>query len=111
MAPSPGDYTGLILFILSVRIFGLVILAFFPYVPDPGFSDLNADLYAFLAPLSTIFLLGLLYAWLINLGTREARHKSQRFERFVELVSEPFRPLISSIKTRSLSDSRTQTHT
>src|SRR2546428_3123521 len=103
--------TILILLVLSFQVLVLVILAFFPYVPDPGFSAFNADVYTLLAPLSTIFLLGLLYAWLIKLGTREARHKSQRFERFVELVSEPFRPLISSIKTRSLSDSRTQTHT
>ena len=97
--------TILILLVLSFQVLVLVILAFFPYVPDPGFSAFNADVYTLLAPLSTIFLLGLLYAWLINLGTREARHKSQRFERFVEFVSEPFRPLISSVETRSLSDS------
>ncbi len=105
MTPRQAIITGLILFILSVQVLGLAILALFPYVPDPGFSGLNTYLYAFLAPLSTIFLLGLLYAWLISLGTREARHKSQRFERFAEFLSEPFRPLISSIKTRSLSDS------
>ncbi len=105
MTPRQAIITGLILFILSVQVLGLAILALFPYVPDPGFSGLNTDLYAFLAPLSTIFLLGLLYAWLISLGTREARHKSQRFERFAEFLSEPFRPPISSIKTRSLSNS------
>src|SRR3989441_5492056 len=97
--------TILILLILSFQVLVLLVLAFFPYVPDPGFSAFNADIYTFLAPLSTVFLLGLLYAWLIKLATRESRHYSRRFERFVEFVMEPFRTLISSIKTRSLSDS------
>ncbi len=105
MVPRQAILTGLILLILFFEILVLVILAFFPYVPDPGFSSLNTDIYAFLAPLSTVFLLGLLYAWLIRLGTREARHQSRRFERFVRFVMEPFRTLISSVKTRSLSDS------
>src|SRR2546426_8557270 len=95
--------TILILLILSFQVLALVTLAFFPYVPDPGFSAVNADIYTFLAPLSTIFLLGLLYAWLIKLGTREARRNSKRFERFTQLLSEPFRTLISSVKTQSLS--------
>ena len=95
---------GLILLLLSFQVLVLVVLALFPYAPDPGLSSLNTNIYTFLAPLSTIFLLGLLYAWLIRLGTREARHSSRRFERFVQFLSEPFRTLISSIKTRSLSD-------
>jgi hypothetical protein len=97
--------TGLVLSLLALQVLALVILAFFPYVPDPGFSIVNMDIYVLLAPLSTLFLLGLLYAWLIKLGTREARHRSRRFERLVQFLSEPFRTLISSVKTRSLSDS------
>src|SRR5260370_15929779 len=97
--------TGLVLSLLALQVVALVILVFFPYVPDPGFSIINLDIYVLLAPLSTLFLLGLLYAWLIKLGTGEARHRSRRFERLVQFLSEPFRTLISSIKTRSLSDS------
>src|SRR3989441_3319097 len=97
--------TGLILLALSFQVLVLVILAFFPYVPDPGFSSLDTNIYAFLAPLSTIFLLGLLYAWLIRLGTREARHYSRRFEKLIQFFSEPFQTLVSPVKTRSLSDS------
>ncbi len=105
MTPRQAIFTGLILLILSFQVLVLIILAFFPYVPDPGFSSLNTNIYAFLAPLSTIFLLGLLYAWLIKLGTREARHYSPRFEKLVQFLIEPFRTLISSVKTRSLSES------
>src|SRR2546425_6987344 len=105
MTPRQATLTGLILLILSFQVLVLVVLAFFPYVGAPGFSSLNTNIYAFLAPLSTVFLLGLLYSWLIKLGTRESRHYSRSFERFVEFVMEPFRTLISSIKTRSLSDS------
>src|SRR5712691_5606388 len=97
--------TGLVLSLLALQVLALVILVFFPYVPDPGFSIINMDIYVLLAPLSTFFLLGLLYAWLIKLGTREARHRSPRSERLVRFLSEPFRTLISSAKTRSLSDS------
>jgi len=97
--------TILILLILSFQVLVLLLLAFFPYVPGPGFSALNVDIYTSLAPPSTVFMLGLLYAWLIKLGTREARHRSQRFETFTQFLSEPFRTLVSSVKTRSLSDS------
>jgi len=105
MTQRQAILTGLILLILSFQVLVLVILAFFPYVPDPGFSNLNIDIYFFLAPLSTILLLGLLYAWLIKLATREARHNSRRFDRLVQFLSEPFRILVASVKTRSLSDS------
>src|SRR2546430_3817588 len=104
MTQRQAILTGLILLILSFQVLVLVILAFFPYVSDPGFSNLNIDIYFFLAPLSTILLLGLLYAWLIKLATREASHNSKRFETFTQFLSEPFRTLISSVKTRSLSD-------
>ena len=97
--------TSVILLLLSFQVLVLVILALFPYSPDPGLSSLNNHIYEFLAPLSTIFLLGLLYAWLIKLGTREARHYSRRSERLIQFFSEPFRALVSSIKTRSISDS------
>ena len=107
MNPRQTILTSLIIVILSFQVLALVILTFFPYVPDPGFSGLNTNIYTFLAPLSTIFLLGLLYAWLIKLGTREARHNSRRFERLTRFLSEPFRTLISSVKARSLSDSAT----
>src|SRR2546428_8987437 len=65
--------TGVILLVLSFQVLVLVILAFFPYIPDLGLSNLNMSIYTFLVPLSTVFLLGLLYAWLIKLGIREAR--------------------------------------
>src|SRR5712692_2863871 len=97
--------TGLVLSLLALQVLALVILAIFPYVPDPGFSIINMDIYVLLAPLSTVFLLGLLYAWLIKLGTREARHRSRKFDRLVKFLSEPFQTLIPSVKTRSLSDS------
>ncbi len=97
--------TGVILLGLSLQLLVLVILALFPYLPDPGLSSLNNNIYTFLAPLSTIFLLDLLYTWLIKLGTRRARHYSRRFEKLVQFLIEPFRTLISSVKTRSLSES------
>jgi len=97
--------TVVILLVLSFQVLVLVILALFPYAPDPGLSILNNNIYTFLAPLSTVLLLGLLYAWLIKLGTREARHYSRRFEKLVQFLIEPFRTLISSVKTRSLSES------
>src|SRR2546427_3207856 len=105
MTPRQATLTGLILLILSFQVLVLVVLAFFPYVGATGLSSLNTNIYAFLAPLSTVFLLGLLYSWLIKLGTREARHRSRRFERITQFLSEPFRILMASVKTRSLSDS------
>src|SRR2546427_9525194 len=97
--------TGLILLALSFQVLVLVILAFFPYVPDPGFSSLDTNIYAFLAPLSTIFLLGLLYAWLIRLGTREGVQHSHMFKRLVQFLGEPFRQLRPFVRARSLPDS------
>ena len=105
MTQRKAILTSVILLLLSFQVLVLVILALFPYAPDPGLSSLNNHIYTFLAPLSTIFLLGLLYAWLIKLGTREAGHYSRRFEKLVQFLSEPFRTLIPSVKTRSLSES------
>jgi hypothetical protein len=105
MTQRQAILTSVILLVLSFQVLVLVILALFPYLPDPGLSSLNNHIYTFLAPLSTIFLLGLLYTWLIKLGTIEARHYSRRFERLVQFLREPFRTLIPSVKTRSLSES------
>jgi len=67
---------GLVVFEVST----LAVLVFFPYLPDPGLSNLNMTVYLFLAPLSTLFLLGLLYAWLVRLGTRAAVRRSISFK-------------------------------
>ncbi len=96
--------TGLVLSLLAFQSLVLVILVFFPYLPDPGLAALNTEVYELLAPLSTVLLLGLLYAWLIRLGTREARRRWAWFNLFVRFISEPFRKVVSSIKTTSLSD-------
>jgi hypothetical protein len=74
-------------------------------MPDPGLSSLNMDVYVFLAPLSTVFLLGLLYAWLAKFGTREALRHSTSFKSFLQFLSVPFRNLLTSLRTVSLSDS------
>jgi len=93
----------LILVGLEVRV--LAVLAFFPYLPDPGILSLNMEFYWFLVPLSTVFLLGLLYAWLINLGSREARRYSPRIDNFVRFLAEPFQHLMSPLRASSASDS------
>src|SRR5205823_10434597 len=89
--------TTIVLALLAFELFVLAILAFFPYVPDPGLATLNMSIYMFLAPLSTVFLLGLLYAWLVRFGTREIRHRSSSFNDFVRFLSEPFQKTVSSI--------------
>src|SRR5438093_10361203 len=90
--------TVVILLVLSFQVLVLVILALFPYAPDPGLSSLNNHIYTFLAPLSTIFLLGLLYAWLIKLGTRESSRLLPRFEKLLPFHSEPLPTLIPHVK-------------
>ena len=92
---------GLVAFEISV----LAVLVLFPYLPDPGFSSLNVGLYLLLAPLSALFLLGLLYAWLAKLGTRAAVRRSVAFRSFLQFLSVPFKNLISSLRSVSLSDS------
>ncbi|HEX9428852.1 MAG TPA: hypothetical protein VF944_00590, partial [Candidatus Bathyarchaeia archaeon] len=92
---------GLVAFEISV----LAVLVFFPYLPDPGFSSLNVGLYLLLAPLSTLFLLGLLYAWLVKLGTKAVVQRSVSFKSFLQFLSVPFRNLMSSLRSVSLSDS------
>jgi hypothetical protein len=92
---------GLVAFEISV----LAVLVFFPYLPDPGLSNLNTDVYVLLAPLSTLFLLGLLYTWLAELGTRAAAGRSVSFKSFLQFLSVPFRNILSSLRSVSLSDS------
>src|SRR5713226_1527560 len=92
---------GLVVFEVST----LALLVFFPYLPDHGLSNLNMSVYLFLAPLSTLFLLGLLYAWLVRLGTRAAVRRSISFKSFLQFLSVPFRTLLSSLRSVSLFDS------
>src|SRR5205809_2507773 len=97
--------TTIVLALLAFELFVLAILAFFPYVPDPGLATLNMSIYTFLAPLSTVILLGLLYAWLVRFGTREIRRRSSRFNDFVRFLSEPFQKTASLIKSTALYES------
>src|SRR5438093_13751747 len=97
--------TGLVLSLLVFQSLVLGLLVFFPYLPDPGLAALNAEVYELLAPLSTVLLLGLLYAWLVRIGTREARSRSSSFKKLVRFLSEPFQRILSSVKDTSLSDS------
>ena len=97
--------TIVILGLVSFEISVLAVLVFFPYLPDPGLSNLNTDVYVLLAPLSTLLLLGLLYAWLAKLGTKAATRRSVSFKSFLQFLSVPFRSLLSSLRSVSLSDS------
>ncbi len=105
MTPRQAIFTGLILLILSFQVLVLAILVFFPYLPDLGLSKLNTDLYFFLAPLSTIFLLGLLYAWLLSIVGRGASRYSSSARSIIHFFSEPFQRILSFVRTRSLSES------
>ncbi len=90
--------------LVAFEVSALAVLAFFPYLPDPGLSNLNTEFYLLISPLSTVFLLGLLYAWLVKLGTRAAVRRSVAFKSFLQFLSVPFRNLISSVRSVSLSD-------
>lgn len=105
MIPRQAVLTTIVFCLMAFEVLVLAMLMLLPYVPDPGFANLNMNVYVFLAPLSTISLLGLLYAWLLRLGTRELRRHLAKFNSFVQFLAEPFGTLISSIKTRSLSES------
>ncbi len=105
MTPRQAIFTGLILLILSFQVLVLAILVFFPYLPDLGLSNINNDTYFLLSPLSTVFLLELLYAWLLRLVAKEATRYSSTARSIAHFVSEPFANIISSVRTRSLSDS------
>ncbi len=105
MTPRQTIIVAVLLGLLAFQILTFAILTFFSSLPDQGLSALNSSAYMILAPLSTVFLLGLLYAWLLRLGTRIARLRVARFDRFVRFLSEPFHGVISSMKAASLSDS------
>src|SRR2546422_10759185 len=105
MTQRQAILTGVIMIVLSFQLLVLAILVFFPYLPDLGLSNLNNDTYFFLAPLSTVFLLELLYAWLLRLLAKEATRYSSTARSIAHFVSEPFANIISSVRTRSLSDS------
>ncbi len=91
--------------LLACELAVLAILALYPYASDPGLAALNIGIFTLLAPLSTVALLGLLYAWIARFGTREARSRSHRFDSFILFLAEPFRETISRIRHMSLSDS------
>jgi len=105
MTQRQAIFTGVILIVLSFQLLVLAILVFFPYLPDLGLSNINNDTYLLLSPLSTVFLLELLYAWLLRLVAREATRYSSTARSIAHFVSEPFANIISSVRTRSLSDS------
>src|SRR5438132_3235567 len=105
MTQRQAILTSVILIVLSFQVLVLAILVFFPYLPDPRLSNINNDAYFLLSPLSTIFLLELLYAWLLRIVAREATRYSSTARSLAHFVSEPFTKIISSIRTRSLSDS------
>jgi hypothetical protein len=94
--------TGIVLGLLAFQVLVLVILAFFPYIPDPGLSNLNTDLYFLLSPFSTIFLLGVLYTWLLRIAAKEATRYSSKARTIAHFLSEPFQKILESVRTRSL---------
>jgi hypothetical protein len=94
---------GLTIFLLLFEAIVLVMIALFPYGSDPGLATIHATVYSLLAPLSTVFLLGILYAWLVWLGGREASRRSRRFRSLVDFLAEPFRQIVSTIRNIPLS--------
>src|SRR5438132_11685584 len=105
MTQRQAIFTGVILIVLSFHVLVLVILVFFPYLPDPGLSSINNDTYFLLSPLSTVFLLELLYAWLLRIVAREATRYSSTARSIVHFFSEPFQKVFASVRARSLSES------
>src|SRR5438309_2887802 len=105
MTQRQAILTGVVLIVLSFQVLVLAILVFFPYLPDPGLSSINNDTYFLLSPLSTVFLLELLYAWLLRIVAREATRYSSTARSIVHFFSEPFQKVLASLRTRSLSDS------
>jgi hypothetical protein len=97
--------TGIILGLLALQVLVLVILAFFLYLPDPGLFNLNTDLYFLVSPLSTIFLLELLYAWILRIAAKETTRYSSTARSIARFLSEPFQKILASVRTRSLSES------
>ena len=94
----------ILLGLLAFELVAIVILAAFPYLPDPGVVWLNSADYVLLQPLTTILTLGLLYAWLAKSLLKRASRHSFRFRAFIHFIGEPFQNLLKSIRTTSLSD-------
>src|SRR2546421_10366132 len=105
MTQRQAIFTGVVLIVLSFQVLVLAILVFFPYLPDLGLSNLNNDTYFLLSPLSTVFLLELLYAWLLRIVAREATRYSSTARSIVHFFSEPFQKVFASVRARSLSES------
>src|SRR3989475_4706389 len=105
MTQRQAIFTGVVLIVLSFQVLVLAILVFFPYLPDLGLSGINNDTYFLLSPLSTVFLLELLYAWLLRIVAREATRYSSTARSIVHFFSEPFQKVLASVRTRSLSES------
>jgi len=105
MTQRQAIFTGVIMIVLSFQLLVLAILVFFPYLPDLGLSNINNDTYFLLSPLSTIFLLELLYAWLVRLVARGATRYSSTARSIVYFFSEPFGKVLASVRTRSFSES------
>src|SRR3989475_13129270 len=105
MTQRQAILTGVILIVLSFQVLVLAILVFFPYLPDPGLSSINNDTYFLLSPLSTIFLLELLYAWLLRIAAREATRYSSTARSIVHFFSQPFQKVFPSVRARSISES------
>src|SRR2546421_3600462 len=105
MTQRQAIFTGVVLIVLSFQVLVLAIPVFFPYLPDPGLSSINKDTYFLLSPLSTIFLLELLYAWLLRIVAREATLYSSTARSIVHFFSEPFQKVLASVRARSLSES------
>src|SRR5438128_7636738 len=105
MTQRQAIFTGVILIVLSFHVLVLAILVFFPYLPDLGLSNINNDTYFLLSPLSTVFLLELLYAWLLRIVAREATRYPSTARSIVHFFSQPFQKVLASVRTRSLSES------
>src|SRR5437879_12122433 len=105
MTQRQAIFTGVIMIVLSFQLLVLAILVFFPYLPDLGLSNINNDTYFLLSPLSTVFLLELLYAWLLRIVPREAARYSSTSRSITHFLSYHSANNISSVTTPSLSDS------
>jgi hypothetical protein len=105
MTPRRSVAATIVIGLLVSEVIVLSTLAFFPYIPDMGFAAINMSIYTILAPLSAVFLLGVLYAWVVRLGTREARRRSARFNKFLRFLSEPFQNIESSVTNAYLFES------
>ncbi len=93
--------SGITVSLIAFETLVLATLVFFPYVPDSGLASFHASVYALLAPLTTILLLGVLYTWLARLGSKEAARHSIRIKAILHFLAEPFDKTLSSIRNIS----------